>query len=322
MSSFGLTRTLRRGALTSLLVGATTCAPSVPVHPAPLPLPVDVAVTLTSEPVPAAATPPAPQRRDRFIYLVTIDGVRWQDVFPCDHTPNLCRFGQQGAFIGRDGHFQASGPNCVSLPGYLEITRGHPSTDCPDNYCRPTHVVPSIVDGFTTVVAFSGWTPINLTLPEGTPGRRGVPTDPWGYRVDAETFDNALRWLRSPAAAAGTTRLMWLSFGDTDEYAHAGSRSGYLKALERADSCVDRLVREHASLFPSVDADFIVTADHGRSDADWRRHGGDPTSCRDWLVAFGDHVAPVGHSAQGGTLSDVRATVRHLAFGDDGGLVK
>src|SRR4051812_4037316 len=53
--------------------------------------------------------------------LVTIDGVRWQDVFESrDRLPNLHRLAStRGALLGAPGRgvINASGPEYVSLPG-------------------------------------------------------------------------------------------------------------------------------------------------------------------------------------------------------------
>jgi hypothetical protein len=299
----------------------TCCTPSaLPPAAAPLPPPPEI----TAAPV-LVPTPPVPTRK-RAVYLVTVDGTRWQDVIGCDNetgsahcctanTPNLCRLaGHGGVTVGKESVFQASGPNCVSLPGYLEITRGRESSgDCRDNGCKPAaeSLTPNIVDGFAAAAAFSGWPPIALTVPAGTPGNFGDKSE---YRLDVHTFRLALRWLQQcsdDALCSGSaTRFFWLSLGDTDEWAHAGSRAGYLKALRDADAYVDRLVREHASLFPDVDASFVVTADHGRSDWDWRSHG-DPTSCRLWLFSFGA-AQPPPSALHMRTLSDVAPLVRSL----------
>src|SRR5689334_15013860 len=63
------------------------------------------------------------------VVLVTVDGARWQDIFPADPSlsaplPNLRRFFfEQGVALGGlgDAPVLASGPNFVSLPGYREL---------------------------------------------------------------------------------------------------------------------------------------------------------------------------------------------------------
>ncbi|MDB4969683.1 MAG: uncharacterized protein JWN44_5372 [Myxococcales bacterium] len=98
-----------------------------------------------------------PSGRTRNVVIVTIDGVRWQEIFggidvararnagmsACDVvegaelTPNLHRhFAGGGVVIGAPGYGEmiASGPNFVSLPGYEEIFTGRASS-CTSNSC-------------------------------------------------------------------------------------------------------------------------------------------------------------------------------------------
>jgi hypothetical protein len=113
-------------------------------------------------PIPAAtsahaAARPAGRRATRNVIIVTIDGVRWQEVFggvdeqlahsagmsKCEVLaggelmPNLHRhFVDRGAVIGAPGYgeMEASGPNFMSLPGYEEIFTGRTSS-CTSNFC-------------------------------------------------------------------------------------------------------------------------------------------------------------------------------------------
>ncbi len=101
----------------------------------------------------------APPKRDDIVVLVTIDGVRWQEVLQgIDRTlgrnlplsygamrsaqglmPNLHELAQtQGVLIGSDSApMVASSPSTVSLPGYSEIFSGQIPT-CANNDCPPT----------------------------------------------------------------------------------------------------------------------------------------------------------------------------------------
>src|SRR6266404_2013472 len=104
-----------------------------------------------------AALPPVARRQTRNVIIVTIDGVRWQEVFggvdeqlahsagmsKCEVlagrelTPNLHRhFVDRGVVVGAPGYGQmeASGPNFMSLPGYEEIFTGRTSS-CTSNFC-------------------------------------------------------------------------------------------------------------------------------------------------------------------------------------------
>ncbi len=108
------------------------------------------------------------------IVLITIDGVRWQDIFDAHDgigsfkpesknlVPNIYKnFVDGGMAIGKNSQALVGGPAHVSLPGYLEIMRGYPSLDCTDNYCGQ-NTKPTLIDEFAGDAAvFSGWEPIS-----------------------------------------------------------------------------------------------------------------------------------------------------------------
>ncbi|HEY2744905.1 MAG TPA: alkaline phosphatase family protein [Polyangia bacterium] len=167
-----------------------------------------------------------PSGRTRNVIVVTIDGVRWQDVFggidverarvagmpACaisdgDLTPNLHRyFAAGGVVIGAPGYGEmvASGPSFVSLPGYEEIFTGRTST-CTSNFCDHISAA-TIVDelraelrlGADRIAVVTSWETIAraaaaderaLTISAGRHGgvtRDGVGVDRRAARVLAE----------------------------------------------------------------------------------------------------------------------------------------
>lgn len=100
---------------------------------------------------------------DRYIVVIALDGVRWQEVFR-GADPNLSRearlargrettperlmpklhalIRERGIALGaRGAPISATGPSFVSLPGYTEILSGRPVPNCHGNHCtldRPT----------------------------------------------------------------------------------------------------------------------------------------------------------------------------------------
>jgi hypothetical protein len=125
-------------------------------EPAPAPEPDDEIAVETPPVAPAEPketaplSPPAANR----VVLVTLDGVRWEDVLgatPETSTlamPNLHRLvKERGVAYGGAGcehDVRASGPNFVSLPGYIEIFTGRPPV-CQHNHC-PNIDTETIVD--------------------------------------------------------------------------------------------------------------------------------------------------------------------------------
>lgn len=109
-----------------------------------------------------STTSTATAPRDGRVVLVTIDGVRWQEIFEGSDAPRSggsqipaerlmprthALIASQGVAIGADrkgcGVAHTAGGTNVSLPGYLEIFTGRPSR-CLDNFCTP--VTESVLD--------------------------------------------------------------------------------------------------------------------------------------------------------------------------------
>lgn len=271
------------------------------------------------------------------VVLVTLDGVRWQEVFlgteralsSSDPIPapailkNLYMLARErGAFVGAPGHgtISASGPNYVSLPGYTELLGGRAS-GCMDNDCART-VLPSVLDearaAGASVAAFASWEKLDGAT-SASPGaflsscgRHGDPSiDPWpgygDYRPDRFTADLALAHYE-----AAQPDVFFLGLGDTDEYAHRGDYPGYLAALRHADEIVGRFV----ALIDRMGergrrTHVVVTTDHGRSN-DFRNHGSMPEAARVWMLAAGPRFRARGNvvSTRPRRLADVTPTLR------------
>jgi hypothetical protein len=274
---------------------------------------------------------------DAPVVIVTLDGVRWQEVFHgSDRTrststhlsgpaifKNLYELGHtRGAFIGAPGQgtIAASGPNFVSLPGYTELLSGRASR-CTTNECART-ALPSILDEARTagakVAAFASWEKLDLAA-TSTPGafvsscgRRGDPAiDPWpghgDYRPDRVTADAALAYYE-----AEKPDVFFLGLGDSDEYAHRGDYAGYLASLRRADDILGRLIGLLESLGERGQrTHVVVTADHGRG-RDFANHGAMPEAARVWMVASGPRFVARGPivSPHPRRLADIAPTLR------------
>jgi bisphosphoglycerate-independent phosphoglycerate mutase (AlkP superfamily) len=108
---------------------------------------------------------------------------------------------------------------------------------------------------------------------------------------------------------------MFLSLGDTDEYAHAGAYGEYLGALQRADAIIGELVRVADGWGDEARRVlWFVTADHGRGD-DFCNHGKScPESQGSWLVAAGGPIPARGALSwtRPRYLRDIAPTIRAL----------
>lgn len=243
---------------------------------------------------------------------------------------------------------RASGPNFVSLPGYSEILGGRPPTGCVSNECPPAgretfvDAVRAWSGAAREVAVFSSWPelvrvsalhPEQVVVSGGRSIRhheellradpemassldRGARSSAWpgdgDYRPDRYTAALAARY-----AEVVHPRFLFLSLGDTDEYAHRGDYAGYLQALRADDDAIADLVTALDKSPRGRQATVYVTADHGRA-ADFRDHGGRwPESSRVWLIAIGDVGGIPVEAAHGSRpeerrLAEIAPTVRTL----------
>lgn len=278
------------------------------------------------------------------VVLVTIDGVRWQEIFggtdpartsgpvrtAAEITPNLHVLAHdRGAALGapRRGVIAASGPQFLSLPGYTEIMTGRTSRACADNDCAGSDT-PTLLDeahgAGAKVAAFTSWDLLAraVSTQRGaartfsvSSGRAADPSvQPWPgdgeYRPDKLTMALALSFLERERPD-----VLYVGLGDTDEHAHHGDYDAYVEALSEADAFLGRLREVLDRMGPRGQrTHLVVTADHGRAD-DFRSHGGaTPEAGRVWLVASGPGIAARGHVASSRVrhLADVAPTLRTI----------
>lgn len=312
----------------------------------------------------------APSRHDahRTVIVIALDGVRWQDVFlgvdpvladryrvpPGDRVdaarlvPSLHRLmTESGAAVGAPSagpSMHASGPNFVSLPGYMEMLTGRADTGCTTNRCgtvalstiaddvaRAAAGEVAVVTSWPRILRAASANPSSIVASAGRHGgvgrevlerdvdvavsiRQGEAAGPApgrrDFRPDARTEEVALAYLESRVPA-----FLFVGLGDTDEYGHKDDYRGYLRALSRADAFVGRIAewvaRRNGAGFPAT---LFVTTDHGRSNAFWSHGAKQPESSRVWLVAAGAGIAARGFvaSPRERRLADVAQTIRRF----------
>ncbi|CAN5195118.1 hypothetical protein BH09MYX1_BH09MYX1_09070 [soil metagenome] len=300
------------------------------------------------DPAPASrefATAVAPKRDRRkpaeHVILVVIDGVKWQDVFgqtddTVDAMPTLQRWmNVDGAVIGAPGvgaPMRATGPNWVSLPGYVELFTGRMSP-CQANECTLPRLDTFVDDLQGSSAIVSSWEAIGpivhtkgTSISAGRHYRVGTFTadtqtaidaaknaDPypglWDYRPDALTADVAIAVLRKREP-----QFLFVGLGETDEYAHRGEREGYVAAMRNADAFLERLDETLRDEGLASSTAILVTTDHGRADS-FRDHGWPwPESKRVWLVAKGAGIEARGAivAPEERRLANVAPTIRRL----------
>ncbi len=264
-----------------------------------------------------------------------------------DLVPHLMKMEEHGAVLGAPemGGFHASGPNFVSLPGYMEMLSGSDKTGCYNNGCQRMNR-PSLLDDYaddpdvhpSNVAAFASWPKIQFaasTRRSGivSAGRQG------GYNLGRlRRYPKTHRILRAASNSIGVEgaaddfrRDVWtgelsytflreadpdfvfISLGETDEWGHKNDYSRYLDALSAADRFVGR-VRKLLNRSPRQTALFVTT-DHGRATG-FRDHGSEhPESSRSFLFAEGSMIratGPVSVESEA-YLRDIAPTVRAIA---------
>jgi hypothetical protein len=164
----------------------------------------------------------------------------------------------------------------------------------------------------------AGWQPLSgngLTAEERLIGRLLTETPRlWSdCCYDCFTFRAALEYFKRQRP-----RVLFIGFGETDEFAHSGQYDQYLRSAHRNDEYL-RQLWETVQALPEYHGSttLIVTADHGRGDAplEWKNHGADVRgSQRIWIAIIGPDTAALGERTNHEPLfqGQVAATVAAL----------
>lgn len=210
-----------------------------------------------------------------------------------------------------------------SYPGYNEIFTGYPDTAVNSNGYPPNqneNILEAInkKPGYREcVVAFGAWDAFDRILNEkrsGFPVINGFDTlphdienaallnkmlresyQPWKEEcLDVYTHNFAMSWLKSRKP-----KVMYISYGETDEWAHAGQYLNYLDAAHRFDDYVKQ-IWEWAQNTPGYknNSYILITCDHGRGEkvkSEWTDHWEKVEGSDDiWFVIAGPKLPQAG----------------------------
>ena len=138
-----------------------------------------------------------------------------------------------------------------------------------------------------------------------------------GEALDSFTFHTAHEYLKS-----AKPRVLYLSLGETDEWAHDGKYALYLQAARRVDQYLKQLW-ETAQSIPQYrgSTTLIFSVDHGRGEApvQWKSHGERvPDSRYIWMSFLGPDTPALGErkNVPAVTQSQIAATLSAL-LGED-----
>ncbi|MCR5873433.1 alkaline phosphatase family protein [Phenylobacterium sp. J426] len=287
-------------------------------------------------------------------FVHEIDDVRRRFVTPADRAAALMPFlngvvARDGVLIGDRDHgscAKVSNEMWFSYPGYNEILTGKPDPRIRSNEHGPNANVSFLEwvnrrPGFRGKVrALGSWDHFEDII---NAGRSGVPVnDGWDdlpartpaearladfarwsprlwptVRLDAITHGYALETLKRDKP-----RVLFVSYGETDDFAHEGRYDMMLDAAQRTDGYI-------AELWRTLQADpayrgkttLIVTTDHGRGEGApdaWKHHGKPLHKGSDaiWIGAIGRGVA-AGAKPEGCVSQSQIAATALTVLGED-----
>ena len=240
---------------------------------------------------------------------------------------------EQGQIYGNrhfNNNVNVSNPYFFSYPGYSEIFCGFADTLINSNGYQPNPNVNVLefINGQAgyqgKVAAFSAWEAMGRILNKNRAGMPVIsafentggdnPTDkeklinsmrnqsykPWGM---GECLDVFTHYAALEHFKVRQPKVLYIAYGETDEWAHAGKYKSYLNAAHQ----FDEWVKELWNLVQSTpdyknNTVLLITTDHGRGDLikhQWTDHGSDIKGADEiWFMAMGPGIAPKGEIKQ------------------------
>ncbi len=222
-------------------------------------------------------------------------------------------------------HVNVKNKHRFSYPGYNEILTGFADDRIDSNDKLPNQNV-TVLEYINnlprfrnSVAAFASWDVFPYIINEK---RSGVPVNagfeaatgdeltdrerylntlqtqipsPWStVRLDAFTHHYALEYIKKHVP-----RLLYISYGETDDFAHDGRYDAYLEAAHNTDSLIEGLWHWVQSHEPYRNrTTFIITTDHGRGTQpkeSWKDHGASIDGSDEiWFAVIGPDITPRG----------------------------
>ncbi len=317
--------------------------------------------------------------KDTRLVIITIDGLRWQEVFQGAEenlmtdskqvrdveqlrqtywraTPELRRkalmpfvwntIAKQGTIIGNrnlNSIMQVANKTNISYPGYSEMMTGMvdekiTSNDPVNNpHGNVLEAANRDLRYKGSVVMYGSWKSTRFAIHNeqaGIPASvsyepsvaksksprlqlaermlEGMPHYWRSEHFDAFTYAFALETL-----LADHPKVMWISFGDCDEWAHARKYDFYLDAANATDAFIrDIYEAMEADKFYKGKTTYLITCDHGRGFGnEWANHGsGTKGSEATWVMLFGKGINAKGETTENGPFytKQVAATIASI----------
>ncbi|HMJ46929.1 MAG TPA: sulfatase-like hydrolase/transferase [Ferruginibacter sp.] len=295
------------------------------------------------------------------IIIITIDGIRWQEIFggadssilfagkylskdsisitkkywdsnPLKRRKAIFPFlwtivAEQGQLYGNrniGNKVNTKNPYWFSYPGYNEIFTGFPDTlvNSNDYKANPNENVLAFLNKQSAyvnkVVAFANWNAFKRILNEQKSGfmvNDGLESLPLAYikdpvlktldeiqfrlpalwgedRMDGLTYHIAKQYMISQHP-----KVVYISFGETDEWAHSGKYDYYLDAAAYTDDMINDCWNYlQSDKFYKGNTILLITTDHGRGIGEqWTSHNNKtPFSNETWFAVLGPGIKSSG----------------------------
>lgn len=317
--------------------------------------------------------------KDSRLIIITIDGLRWQEVFagaeeslmsdaklvrdadqlrrfywrhtPVERRKSLMPFvwntiATQGTIIGNrnlGSKMQVANKTNISYPGYCEMMTGIVDEDITSNdpVANPHRNVLEVVNEdlryMNGVVMYGSWKstryaihneeariPASVSYEKSVAKNKtprlqlvermleGMPRFWRSEHFDAFTYAFATETLK-----ADHPKVMWISFGDCDEWAHAKKYDFYLDAANATDAFIRDIYETcEADKFYQGKTTYIITCDHGRGEgSEWSDHGSKVKGSEaTWVMLFGKGINPLGETVNNGPFytKQIAATIANI----------
>ena len=317
--------------------------------------------------------------KDSRLIIITIDGLRWQEVFagaeeslisnekevrdvdqlrrfywrhtPVERRKSLMPFvwntiATQGTIIGNrnlGSKMQVANKTNISYPGYCEMMTGFVDDAITSNdpVSNPHH---NVLDAANrdlryqgSVVMYGSWKstryaihneeariPASVSYEKSiaktqTPVlnmldrmMEGMPRFWRSEHFDAFTYAYAIETLM-----ADHPKVMWISFGDCDEWAHARKYDLYLDAANATDAFIQDIYNAcEADKFYKGKTTYLITCDHGRGEgSEWANHGSSTKGSEaTWIMLLGKGIEAKGETVNNGPFltKQVAATIANI----------
>ena len=231
-----------------------------------------------------------------------------------------------------------------SYPGYNEMLTGHPDARINSNEFGPNPNV-SVLEWLNTlpdlqgkVSAHATWSTFKdiLNIPRShLPLQVGWDVPYQGtltprqellnrlYRSttrfdDEDLYDSFMQVALLDSFATRQPRVLFVGYGETDDWAHAGRYDLVLHSAHQFDQFVAELW-EHLQALPAYrdTTTFIITTDHGRGSGltEWKEHGVEQKGSENiWIAVLGPDTAPLGERSHTGEVHQAQIAATVAAF--------